>query len=287
MSIPMMKNAIRHNRLHLIVCSAAPDSIRSWAEVGVAGLELNSFFTEIRSTIVDPLTIAAGKIPTKKVEVTNMRDKVTKALAEPPTLEAITLLQQDLSQLFKSILEMSDPGVPFTKHDVGTDREEMDKWRADIMLSHTAREEKEDTEKAQVESYQKATKTQKLPQITQGDWGKFLYILRSEVKLYASDQIRLNVILGLLVDQVDKSATEHCTSLNQILGYLYRRYGTESTVFLNLLTEVMNLGKPKNDKEEEQNLAREGAVTSISTSPQNIALYTSDNDKQNCEQLFQ
>ena len=67
------------------------------------------------------------------------------------------------------------------------------------------------------------------------------------------------MISGLLVDQVDKSATEHYTSLNQILGYWYRTYGTESTVFLNLLTEVMDLGKPKNDKEEEQNLARVGA----------------------------
>ena len=108
------------------------------------------------------MTIATGKIPTKKVEVTYMRDKVTKALAEPPSLESITLLQQDLSQLFKSLPKMCDHGVPFTKQDVGTDREEMDKWRADIMLSYTsikkAREEKEDTEKAQVEAYQKATK---------------------------------------------------------------------------------------------------------------------------------
>ena len=59
------------------------------AAVGVAGLELNSFFTEIRSTIVDPVTIATSKIPTKKVEVINMPEKVTKALAEPPSLEAI------------------------------------------------------------------------------------------------------------------------------------------------------------------------------------------------------
>ena len=52
---------------------------------------------------------------------------------------------------------MSDHGVPFTREDVGTDRVEMDQWRADIMLSYTsikmAREEKEDTEKAQVEAY--------------------------------------------------------------------------------------------------------------------------------------
>ena len=86
LSLPMLKNAIRQNRLHLMVCSVAPDSIRSWAEVGVAGLELNSFFTEIRSTIVDPVTIATAKIPTKKVEVSSMRDKVSKAFAEPPAL---------------------------------------------------------------------------------------------------------------------------------------------------------------------------------------------------------
>jgi len=245
----MIKNAVRQNRLHLILCSVAPDSIRSWAEVGVTGNELNEFFTEIRSTVVDPVTIAAGKIPQKKLEVSAMRDKVQEALSHPPTLESITLLQQDLSSLFKSLSEMADYGVPFTKDDVGTDRLEMDQWRNDIMLSFTsikkAREEKEEIEKAQTEAYQKATKTRRLPQITQDDWGKFLYIWRSESLLYASDQIRLNVIRTLLNDQVDKSATEHYTDLPQMMGYLYRRYGTESTVFLNLLTEVMDLGKPK------------------------------------------
>ena len=72
------------------------------------------------------------------------------------------------------------------------------------MLSYTtikkAREEREKTEEAQQEAYQKATKTRKLPQITQSDWGKFLYIWRSEGELYASDQIRLNVIRGQLTD---------------------------------------------------------------------------------------
>ena len=84
------------------------------------------------------------------------------------------------------------------------------------------------------------------------------------------------MIRGQLTDPVDKSSTEHYTDYNQILGYLYRRYGTEGTVFLNLLTEVMELPRPKSDKEEEKNLARINAVTSISTSPQNIAMYTSD-----------
>ena len=126
LSLPMIKNAKRQNRLHLLVCSVAPDSIRSWAEVGQGGIEMNDFFSEIRSTVVDSVTIMTGKIPTKKLEVLSMRDKVAEALANPPSLEQITLIQQDLSTLFKSLLDMADHGISFTRDDVGADRSEVD-----------------------------------------------------------------------------------------------------------------------------------------------------------------
>lgn len=280
LSVPMLKNAKRQSRLHLLICHVVPDSIRSWGEVGTCGSDINDFFTELRSTVVDASTIMTGKIPSKKSEVLSMRSKVAEALRSPLSLEQITLLQQDLSNLFKSLLEMQDFGIPFRETEVGADRSEVDQWRTDIMLSYTAikkaREELEKTDEAQSEAYQKSLKTRKLPQSNQPDWCKFLFIWRTESSLYASDQIRLNIIRSHLTDAVDKASTEHYTEYTQLMAYLYKRYGSESTVYLTLLKEIMQLQRPKTDKEEEQNLARINAVTSICNSPQNILMFTSD-----------
>ena len=59
-----------------------------------------------------------------------------------------------------------------------------------------------------------------------------------------------------------------------MLAYLYRRYGTESSVFQSMLQEILNLPHPKDEKNEEVNLAKISALTSISTTPENIVLYT-------------
>ena len=59
-----------------------------------------------------------------------------------------------------------------------------------------------------------------------------------------------------------------------MLAYLYCRYGTESSVFQSMLQEILNLPHPKNEKEEEVNLAKISALTSISTTESNRDLYT-------------
>ena len=178
---------------------------------------------------------------------------------------------------------MSDLGVLFQKDTLGVDREEFSSWRLKILTKYTVmkklRQEKEDITKALADTYQRGTKIRKLPDVTQPTWARFLFIWKSESLHYSTDLQRLGVLRSHLVDAVDKHSTEHISTLQEMLAYLYRRYGTESSVFLSMLQEILRLPFPKDDKMEEVNLAKISAITSISTTPENILLYTMDKMK--------
>ena len=59
-----------------------------------------------------------------------MRVKVNRALNEDTTtFKSVSLLQSDLSELYKSLVEMSDLGVLFNKATLGVDRDELSNWR--------------------------------------------------------------------------------------------------------------------------------------------------------------
>jgi hypothetical protein len=96
---------------------------------------------------------------------------------------------------------------------------------------------------------------------------------------YSTDLQRLGVLRSHLIDAVDKHSTEHISTLQEMLAYLYRRYGTESTVFQTMLTEILHLPFPRDDEQEETNLAKISAITSISTDHENTLLYTMERMK--------
>jgi hypothetical protein len=218
------------------------------------------------------------KIPTKLQEVAGMRVKVNRALTEDTTtFESVSLLQSDLSELYKSLVEMSDLGVLFNKATLGVDRDELSNWREESIKKFTklkkSKHLEEDVSKALADTYQQNSKIRKLPEITSANWAKFLYIWRSESEQYSTDLQRLGVIRNHLVDTVDKAVNEHISTLAEMMAYLYRRNGTESSVFQTLLTEITTLPRPRSEKEEEINLAKISRLTSISTSDSNRLLY--------------
>jgi hypothetical protein len=231
------------------------------------------------------VTSAMSKIPSKLSEVASMRAKVTAALTgDNLTFESVSLLHADLTELFKSLTEMADLGVLFNKDTLGVDRDEFSEWRLEVLKKYTemkkTRQEKDDIEKALADTYQRGTKIRKMPDITQATWARFLFIWKSESLHYSTDLQRLGVIRSHLVDSVDKHSTEHISSLQEMLAYLYRRYGTESSVFQSMLQEILNLPHPKDEKNEEVNLAKISALTSISTTPENVVLYTMERVKE-------
>ena len=278
-NISIIKNLVRRNVLHLNTHVDLPDSLRSWEEFGSASHDLNNFFQEIRSTVIDPITSAMAKIPAKKLEVNNMKIKVDKALARPAmvTLESISLLQSDLSDLFKSLVDISDHGVLFNKDTLGATRDKLSEWREAILKKYTAmkkaRQEEDDITKALAETYQRGTKVRKMPEISASTWARFLFIWKSESLHYSTDLQRLSVIRSHLVDNVDKHGTEHIATLTEMMGYLFRRYGTESSVFQTMLNDVLNLPHPKGEKEEEVNLAKISAHKYLHHHYQQGALY--------------
>jgi hypothetical protein len=177
-SILIIKNRTRRYTLHLTCSVHPPDSLRSWEEFGSVSRDLNSFFGEIRGTIIDPITSAMSKIPSKLAEVTVMRTKVHDALEDNDiTYESIHLLHTDLGELFKSCCTMSDLGVLFQKDTLGVDREEFSSWRLKILTKYTVmkklQQQKEDITKALADTYQRGTKIRKLPDVTQPTWARF------------------------------------------------------------------------------------------------------------------
>ena len=67
-----------------------------------------------------------------------MRIKVDKALSgDSITFESVSLLQSDLTELFKSLTNMSDLGVLFNKDTLGVDRDELSEWRESILKKYT------------------------------------------------------------------------------------------------------------------------------------------------------
>jgi hypothetical protein len=115
MSIAKMKNLIRRKTLHLNCQLEQPDSIWGWEEFGNSADVLNNFFTELRTTVVDPKCAALSKMPSKRNEVINLKTKVEQAIAEDcvMSLETLTLLQGDVAELLKTIWSMADDGVTF------------------------------------------------------------------------------------------------------------------------------------------------------------------------------
>ena len=92
-----IKTRTRRSTLHLTCSVDSPDSLRSWEEFGSVSRDLNSFFGEIRGTIINPITSAMSKIPAKLAEVAVMRTKVHDALEDATiTYESIHLLHTDL-----------------------------------------------------------------------------------------------------------------------------------------------------------------------------------------------
>ena len=97
-SLLIIKNRTRRGDLHLNCSVDQPDSLRSWEEFGSVSRDLNAFFGEIRGTIIDPITSAMSKIPSKLAEVTTMRAKVHDTLEDPDvTYESISLLLVQVS----------------------------------------------------------------------------------------------------------------------------------------------------------------------------------------------
>jgi hypothetical protein len=135
MSVTKMKGLIRGKTLHATCQLDQPDSIWTWEEYGTAADVLNNFFTELRTTVVDPQSAALSKIPGKKAEVQSLKIKVTQALSIDSTwsLEVLTLLQSDVADLLKSIRSMADDGVDFDVPTIGANRDEFTSWREALL----------------------------------------------------------------------------------------------------------------------------------------------------------
>jgi hypothetical protein len=172
MTVTKIKTLIRAKTLHQTCQLDQPDSIWTWQEYGTSADILNNLFTELRTTIVDPQCAALSKVPGKKLEVQNLKTKVTQALSSDCTwsLEVLTFLQLDVADLLRSVRCMADDGVSFNVPTIGATRDDFTCWREALLkkikVMSKTQSDKESKERALAEVYNKSLKTRKLPDIT-------------------------------------------------------------------------------------------------------------------------
>jgi hypothetical protein len=136
-----------------------PDSVWTWQEYGTSADILNNVFTELRTTVVDPQCAALTKVTSKKLEVINLKTKITQALSDDCvwSLEVLTLLQSDVSDLLRSIRSMADDGVLFNTATIGATRDDFTSWREKLLrklkLMSKTQADKDSKEKALAEVY--------------------------------------------------------------------------------------------------------------------------------------
>ena len=143
----------------------------------------------------------------------------------------------------------------------------MDIWRETLLTKKKGLEKEgkksQEEEKAKADLYSKNVSARKLPKISTSTWPRFLHLWDGEVSNYSTEAQKVQVLRDSIVDKADRAATELMADLSAIMGYLFSPYGTLSTVCLQILDELGELGAPGDKVHNENNLVRILAAVTI------------------------
>ena len=211
----------RGNQLHLKFSSFVPISSDSWDDVGVCSNEVDSFFETISSFTMSPSAIAAQKLPNKKKEVANLREKIIPLIGEPDDdfkmdhnndPEQIAVLITDAEHLFQELMKMAEHGIEFITSNMGVNRDEFSRWRVELLKLQKLVKMEQEVKKKDASSlkdlHAKNVKPRFLPKITSLEtYSQFYFIWSNEAENYPSEVLKINAIRGCISDPVDKANT--------------------------------------------------------------------------------
>ena len=91
---------------------------------------------------------------------------------------------------------------------------------------------------------------------------------------YPDDQSRLSVVRARLTDATDKTLTEPYKTLSDLMGYLYNRYGSLTSIMTAQLDKLEEIPDASNPDILEKNLVQVGSAITLSTSDEHKLLWS-------------
>ena len=147
----------------------------------------------------------------------------------------------------------------------GVTREQLGEWRKRALVFKKTAEKKQkklqEDEKAKNEIYSKNLKSRKLPNITEATWSIALW--KTEEGNYSTQEAKLSVIRDRLENQTDKSCTEAMSTLEEVMSYLFKRYGSPNAIMSDNLDSLEQLGTPATDEKLEEHCVKICAMLTI------------------------
>ena len=234
-TIQQMKAARGARTLHKKIIHEAPPTVSDWVEYGTACKTVDDFFKFLMSTPIDPYSQCISTLPFKRKEVEIMKGRIA-ALDSDVAMgaEETQILLDDLTMLTTSINSMYEMSVEWTEANFGVTRERLGEWRMRALVFKKTVEKKQkklqEDDKAKNEIYSKNLKSRKLPNITEATWSKFIALWKTEEGNYFTQEAKLSVIRDRLENQTDKSCTEAMSTLEEVMSYLFKRYGSPNAI---------------------------------------------------------
>ena len=208
---------------------------------------VNEFFKFLLTTPVDAQSQVISKLPLKREEVAMMKLRL-ESIQKDETPEEVSIILEDLNLLSSSINSMYESAIPWTIENFGCSRETLNQWRIDTLIRKKKVEKHQkkiaEDEKSRTEIYIKNLKSRKLPEIKEENWSRFLSLWKSEESNYQTEAQKLSVLRDRMTVPSDKSSTESMESLEDVLTFLYNRYGSPNAIMQDNLDSLETLGAP-------------------------------------------
>ena len=279
--ITQLNTALNGNRLYKIIIAERPLSLASWKEYGSIAQDVNDFFREVNTLVIDPVAQATNRLPIIRVDMAQLLIRVeeyTDILDEDTSLESILVLDDEVKDASIMLHGLYNQGLEFTLDNFGTDRPTLICWKEKILAKKKLISDriKKHQKIAEVKSelYQKNIKTKALPDITRETWARFLSLWELEAPSYADDASRLSVVRARLTDSIDKSITEPYKTLADLMAYLFTRYGSPTSIMTSQLDKLECLPEASNVEVLERNLVQVGSAITLSTTEEHVLLWT-------------
>jgi hypothetical protein len=242
LTITQMNTAKTARNLHRRIVHETPESISEWAEYGAATGIVNDFFKFILTVAADSQNQAISKLPNKRSEVTLMKVRLQKMKEDDISPEELGITLEDLNLLSVSINSMYEEGIEWTEENFNCTRED-EKSRSDI--------------------YSKKLKSRQLPDVKEENWSCFLSLWKVECENYPTEAQKLSVLRSRLVILSDKASTESMSKLEDVLSFLYSRYGLPNSIMVENLDNMENIGSPTSDAKLEENMVSISGILAI------------------------
>ena len=259
-TIDDLVQAFRSKTLHRVIIHQKPTTISNWSDFGEICRAVESYFSALCNVTVDAASRASNRLPEIKKEMLNLNSKIIRICnSEDDTLqvETIEVLIDELKNMDQTFMDLKKIGISICNQTVGVDYSHISMLKEKLLTTkrkiNDQTKRKQDLEKAIEDRYSSTLKVLKLPEISRKSWHKFLLKWNQEGKNYRSPQEKLMAIRAQLSDDIDRKQTANL-SYEQVLNYLYVRYGSPSSAFELILSDLEKSPAPNNATKLEHNL---------------------------------